>query len=102
MTDISTIMGSFIEKTRIEKKLSQSELAKRSRVSRATLIKLESAEGSNLTINNVYKLFEVLGTNFSEFEVFLRSNLLSGNAGKLESSELSNEDKEKLKAMIYE
>ena len=96
--DIKSIIGLFIVAKREELKISQTELAKRSNLSRATLIKLES-DGSNLTINNAYRLFKELKTDFSEFEKFLQKNLLSE---KLESSSISNEDKDLLKAIIHE
>ena len=94
--EISSIIGSFIEAKRREAGISQSELAKKSKVSRATLIKLE-AEGSNLTMNNAYKLFEVLSTTFSEFDSYLQQNFLKS---KLETSSISTEDKNLLKALL--
>lgn len=95
---IDEILGAFIESKRRKLAYTQAELAKLANISRALLIKIES-EGSNLTINNTYKLFRALETDFNEFNNFLKDSLLSN---QINSALLSDEDKCRLKEVLNE
>ena len=59
-------MGYKLREAREEKRLTQEELAKKSGVSRQTIISIETDESYNPTFNTLIKLAEALGTTVDQ------------------------------------
>ena len=68
MKDIAKIIGTRIKMLRFAKHMQQTELAKRIGISQTHMSNIESGR-NNVTVDNLYKLHEILGCSMSSFFV---------------------------------
>ena len=68
MKDIAKIIGTRIKMLRFAKHMQQTELAKRMGISQTHMSNIESGR-NNVTVDNLYKLHEILGCSMSSFFV---------------------------------
>jgi len=66
MSNNQSMIGKTIRKYRQEKKLSQEALARASNLSLPTIVKIESGETPNPSIDTVKKLSAVLGVSIDD------------------------------------